>query len=420
MHIATPGLTRATDLCRALEPSRAPEPTHAAEPDACAQPRASLVRLARRLPLVSSFLPPAPDVVVAADMVAEQLASVLRAWGMSEEHVQAAVPMILYADIAGIDSHGIGMLPTYDAWRGKGWIDMQPAIRVERDGPTTALVDGGGSLGHVPARLAMQLAIDKCRQTGIGAVAVRNSTHFGAAGAYAALASEAGFVGLATTSAVSLAIVPTFGCEPMFGTNPLAFAAPAGRHPAFLLDMATSTVAIGKITLAVHRGQGLPAGWAVDEQGRPLRDARRACRLHWLTPLGGERTTGGHKGYGLATMVEILSALLPGSSVRWTKGERTGAHRLPRVGHFLLALDPAMYRAPGDFAGDMDAMIDALHACKPAASRTGVLVAGDPERQNAAERRQRGIPLSPSLVEQLRDVARAAQVPFLLDGGATR
>ena len=376
-------------------------------------------RVARRVPLASSLLPPVPDVVVPAGRLTEQLAAVLRAWGMSEEHVQTAVLMMLYADLAGIDSHGIGMLPTYQSWRAKGWINLQPAIRVERESPTTALLDGDGSLGHVPAHRAMQLAIDKCRKMGLGAVAVRNSTHFGAAGAYAALASEAGFLGLATTSAVSLAIVPTFGCEPMFGTNPLAFAAPAGRNPPFLIDMATSTVAIGKITLAVHRGKCLPAGWAVDEQGRPLRNACRASRLHWLTPLGGETTTGGHKGYGLAAMVEILSALLPGSTARWTQGPRAGTSQMPRVGHFLLALDPALYRAPGEFASDMDAMIDALHACKPTPAHEGVLVAGDPERRSTITRKLHGIPLSRSLVEQLRQVARAAGVPFLLDGGAT-
>jgi LDH2 family malate/lactate/ureidoglycolate dehydrogenase len=358
-----------------------------------------------------------PDVVVPAARVAEQVATVLRAWGMREEQLQAAVPMIVYADLAGIDSHGIGMFPTYHAWRGKGWINMQPQIRIEREGPTTALIDGDGSLGHVPARMAMELAIEKCRKLGIGAVAVRNSTHFGAAGAYAALASEAGVLGIATTSAVSLAIVPTFGCEPMFGTNPLAFAAPAGRHPAFLLDMATSTVAIGKVTLAVHRGERLPPGWAVDEHGRPLRDARRASRLHWLTPLGGEKTTGGHKGYGLAAMVEILSAILPGSAARWTRQQSTDSP-MPRVGHFLLALDPAMYRAPGEFTADMDAMIDALHACKQSAPGREVLVAGEPEHLSVAARRRQGIPLSRSLVGQLRKVAEAAGVPFVLDTNA--
>jgi LDH2 family malate/lactate/ureidoglycolate dehydrogenase len=325
--------------------------------------------------------------------------------------------MISYADLCGIDSHGIGMLPTYRIWREKGWINFQPAIEVVRESDASALIDADGALGHIPSHMAMNLAIDKCRKGGIGAVAVRNSSHFGAAGAYAAMAVEKNLIGMATTSAPSPAIVPTFGLEPMFGTNPIAFAAPTRRNPPFLLDMATSTVAIGKVTLALRRGKKIPRGWAQDDRGRPLTDSKAASRSHLMTPLGCSPETSSHKGYGLAAMVEILTTILSGNGR--TSNAQNDAVSKRRVSHFFLALDPGLYREAGEFEAGMDDMIDALHACKPADGQRSVLVAGDPEYAESDRRRTEGIPLSRALVARMRDVTRDAHVPFLLEGSAT-
>jgi LDH2 family malate/lactate/ureidoglycolate dehydrogenase len=239
-------------------------------------------------------------------------------------------------------------------------------------------------------------------------VAVRNSGHYGAAGAYAALAVQQGLIGLATTSTPTPAVVPTFAKEPLLGTNPIALAAPAARNRPFLLDMATSTVSLGKLLERWRSGRRIPRGWALNRRGGPLTNGRAAARYRRLAPLGGDRERGSHKGYGLAVAVEILSAVLPGLASGHSRGGRRA-----RVGHFLLALDPARFR--DGFADGLDELIDALHGAEPADPRQPVLVAGDPEQEILAQRSSAGIALSRSVVEDIRAVALACGVPFLLD-----
>lgn len=338
-----------------------------------------------------------PDRTVPAEALGRQLDSILRAWGMSEEHARITVERVLYADLHGIDSHGASMLLHYERRRAAGAVTMTPAIEVVRETATTALVDGGGGLGHVPADTAMRLAIEKCRESGLAAVAVRNSGHFGAAGAYTSLAAEAGLVGVATTNTEDPAVVPTFGAEAKLGTNAISLAAPAARNRPFLLDMATSTASLGQIATAWRRGRRIPAGWAVDGHGRPVRSGRRAVEERRLTPLGSTRELGSHKGYGLSTAVEILSGVLPGDG---------------SVGHFFLAVDPRRFRA--GFEDDLDRAIDSLRATAPVDARRPVMVAGDPERAVHARRSRSGIPLSRAVVEDIRGIARAAGVAFVL------
>jgi LDH2 family malate/lactate/ureidoglycolate dehydrogenase len=347
---------------------------------------------------------------VAPDVLRAQLHAVLRAWGMSEEHATVTIGHMLYADLHGIDSHGCAMLLAYHLQRAEGALAMQPAITIVQESETTALVDGGGGLGHVPADLAMRTAIAKCRASGVGVVAVRRSGHFGAAGSYAQMAVREGMIGLALTSVREPAVVPTGATSALFGTNPIAFAAPAGHASPFLLDMATSAAALGKLANAWRRGEPLPEGLALDADGRPQRRARLAFTERRLTPLGTRIETGGHKGYGLAAMVEILSAFLPGVQPRVWFPDSLGG-----TGHFFLALDVARFRPPAEFGADVAVMIDTLHATPPLDANEPVLVAGDPERAAAEARARDGIPLSRSVVEDLRLVARAAGVDFLLD-----
>jgi LDH2 family malate/lactate/ureidoglycolate dehydrogenase len=291
-----------------------------------------------------------------------------------------------------------------------GTVTMTPTIAVVRETATTALVDGGGGLGHVSGDTAMKLAVAKCRDTGVAAVAVRNSGHYGAAGAYARMAVASGFLGVATTSTWSPTIVPTFGAEAKLGTNPIAFAAPTARNAPFVLDMATSTASIGKLTTAWRKGRRIPAGWALDPKGSPVTRARAATLHRRLTPLGSSPETGSYKGYGLAAMVEILSSTLSGHRPR-----QGGAQTDASAGHFFLAIDPDRFRDEGAFASDLDVLVDSLHACAPVDPSRPVLVPGDPEHAAFAERRRDGIPLSRNVVEDLRAVARRSGVPFTLD-----
>jgi len=356
-----------------------------------------------------------PDIKIVTDQaVAAQIKAILCAWGMVEPALSITARVLLWADLRGIDSHGISMIASsYRRMRDAGVLNFTPRLETVVDLPAIATIDGDGGLGHYPSVTAMELAIGKCRHTGLASVAVRNSNHYGAAGYYACMAAEAGLIGISMTGVHVAATVPTFGAEPRFGTNPIAFAAPAGRNPPFVLDMATSTVAIGKLVLAARAGKQLPAGWALDEQGRELTDPQRARALRRLTPLGGTRDLGSHKGYGLAMMVDILCSTLSGAAFAPARPPFEPGQPYD-VGHFFLVLDPGAFRDKAGFVDDLDAMIDCLHATKRADPAQPVLVAGDPEAATERQRRTEGIPLSSVLVDELRDIARAANAEFTL------
>jgi len=340
-----------------------------------------------------------------------QCAAILGAWGFAPAAVATAADALTWADLMGIDSHGIAMLPIYRTFLSAGRFKVAAAPRIERETPVSAVVDGDAGLGFHAAAIGMRLALEKARQSGIGIVAVRRSNHFGAAGYYALQAAEAGLVGLATTNVYTSSIVPTRGRTAMFGTNPIAFAAPTGGDRPFLLDMATSTVALGKLMTAAYRRQPIPEGWALGPDGAPTTDPELGYRSRLSTPLGGTEGLSSHKGTGLAAMVEILSAILPGATFAPLRAAGVTAGD---VGHFFQVFDPALFRAPEEFRRDMDAMIAALRATPPLDPARPVLVAGDPEYAARAEREQEGIPLPETLIAALREVAAAADAPWLL------
>jgi LDH2 family malate/lactate/ureidoglycolate dehydrogenase len=345
-----------------------------------------------------------------------QIEAVLRAWGMGEDDVQTTAEIMIETDLSGVDSHGISMLPFYDMVRKKGQLDLKARPRLVRETATMALIDAGGGLGHPVSAFAMRLALDKAEAGGLAVVSVYNSHHFGAAGIYATMAAERGMIGLVASSARTVALVPTFGAEPVLGTNPLAFAAPAGRNPPVILDIATSVVAANKVKVYAFNGKEIPPGWVVDGDGQPVTDAAEALRYAMerpeggLNPIGGTREMGSHKGYGLALLVQILGATLSGGSFSPTRkpGEPDN------IGHFFLALDPKAFRPPGDFEADLDTVVDTLHVTKRADPAQPVLVAGDPERQARAERLTAGIPMQQTLKQQIRDLAAATGAPYLL------
>ena len=352
--------------------------------------------------------------------IREQLGSVLRAWGMSDAHAETTAEMMLETDLRGVDSHGISMLPTYDREFRSGRLNMRPRFRTVRDGPAMARIDADASLGHPVSVQAMNLAVDKCRATGVAVVSVFNSHHFGAAGCYARIAAERGVIGMVTSATRGVSMVPTFAAEPVMGTNPLAFAAPARRHPPFQLDMATTTVAAGRVKVHKLNHWPLPSGWVVDAEGRPVTDAEEAFRYVFarpeggITPLGGPRELGGHKGYGLAVLVHILAGTLSGASFSPIRNRRQGPSDPHNLGHFFLAIDPRAFRADGEFEDDLDQVIDVLHQAKRADPVQPVLVAGDPEMATRSERLQHGVPIPDDLMEQLRAVVGGAGVPFVL------
>jgi LDH2 family malate/lactate/ureidoglycolate dehydrogenase len=361
--------------------------------------------------------------LVPPPIIHAQISAVLAAWGMPADVVRTAADIMTDTDLAGIDSHGISMLMLYEEALGLEQLNPKPTPRVVRETPVTALLDGDAGLGHVAASMGMRLAIDKAQSAGVGIVSVFNSTHFGAAGYYAAMAARRGLLGLVTCTTRGNPVIPTRGAMPVLGTNPIAFAAPARRNRDFLLDMSTSTVAQNKVKVFEFQGRPLPPGWVLDEHGAPVTDSARAMDLvtvrytGGITALGGTAEMSSHKGYGLSVMVQILSATLAGGSFTPIRKRTQGRGEPDEIGHFLMALDPKAFRDEGEFEHDLDDVIDVLHAATPANADEPVLVAGEPEALSRAERARDGIPVPAPLADKIRAICDRAGAPFLLDAG---
>lgn len=342
-----------------------------------------------------------------------QIAAILQAWGMTAPGASETADILGYADLHGIDSHGISMLPPYDIWRREGRLNMQAKPHILRETPVSALIDGDGGLGHVPGAYGMRVAIEKAKVSGIGITAVRNTSHFGACGYYGLMAVEAGLIGMVTTSTPGVRVAPTFGAEPRLGTDPWCYAVPAEPGRPFLLDMATTTVAFGRVRNKANENQPTPPGWVVDPRGAPSTDPRDVTeREGFLTSLGGAPEASSYKGYGLAMMADILAAGLAGesfpSSPSHGRGPRLG------MGHFFLAIDPGLFRDPSEFNADIARFCDEMRATPPIDPAKPVMIPGDPERANAARRIKEGIPIGPGLLAQIKALADAAHAPWLL------
>ncbi len=353
-------------------------------------------------------------VLVQHTRLREFISRVLGALGMPPHIVEPTARLMVGTDLRGVDSHGIGMLPRYVEWTRDGFLDPAAEPKAVRDDLATALLDGQKGLGHYPSTLAMELAIAKARTYGVGIVAVRNSGHYGAAANYSMMALAYDMIGLTTTNSPYIAMVPTFGRTPMLSTNPISIAAPAGLEPPFVLDMATTTAAIGKLRIASRWGKPIPEGWAMDPTGKPTTDPKVALAHRFLSPLGGSRQLGGHKGYGLGVMVDILSGVL-GGAVYGNLFFRSDMQKdkLHDVGHCFAAIDPARFRPMEEFKADMDDMLRALKNSPKAEGEERIYTAGEPEAECERRRLVEGIPLAPALVKQVNEIAQSLGVPPL-------
>ncbi len=341
-------------------------------------------------------------------------ATALTRVGVPPEHAAGAADVLVWANLHGIDTHGVRNLRRlYVDAVAEGRIKAIPDFRIEQETSVTARVDGDQGLGLVAGRWAMRLAMQKARDHGIGIVVVRNSHHFGAAGYHAMRAVAADMIGISLTGRLfdhdaKSGVVPTFGKTPRLSTNPIAVACPTGMEPAFLLDIATSIVPMNRITLYQEAGRPIPHGWALDEYGAPTTDPAAVRRL---LPLGGTRETSGHKGYALSVTVEVLCALLSGG---W---ERNAEGKYAQTGdaHFFGAIRVDAFRPVADFKAGMDALMDTLHATEPLDPAQPVMVPGEPEAKARQARTQTGIPLPPNVVEDIHTLAAQYDIPLPFD-----
>ncbi len=343
-----------------------------------------------------------------------QIEAILAAWGMPAAAAAETATILAWADLHGIDSHGMSMLPSYDAWRRRGMVrpDAQPVV--VRESPVSALLDAGAGLGHVPAAAAMRLAIVKAKSAGIGVVAVRNTAHFGACGYYGVMAAEAGLIGMVSTTASGVRVAPAAGAAARLGPDPLCFAAPGEPGRPFLLDMATTTAAFGRVRNKANEGLEVPPGWVLTAAGRPTRDPLDVVeRSGFLTSLGGSLEGASYKGYGLAMMADILAGGLAGATYPSDEGHAKGPDGVG-LGHFLFALDPGLFGEPDAFRSGVARFTAAMRATPPVDPATPVQVPGDPERARAAIRTQGGIPVGAGLLGQIRALADSCGAPWLL------
>ena len=344
-----------------------------------------------------------------------QLEALLTAWGMQGPFAHRTAEVMSWADLHGVDSHGISMIPAYYERQKSGKVRMEAAPQVERETPVSALIDADGGLGHEPSRQAMELAIAKAATIGVGIVTVRNSSHFGACGFYARMAADAGMIGMVATSASGIQVAPTGGKQARLGTDPWAFSAPSARGTPFLLDMATTTVAAGRIRNKANENLPAPPGWLLTSEGLPSTDPLEAVEKGgFLTSLGGTPESSSYKGYGLSAMVNILSSCLSGASLITSPTHTTNPKTFD-IGHFFLALSPTLFRAQADFEADVATFCDALRGTAPTDPATPVMVAGDKEFRTAARRLHDGIPVGPGLLAKIKQIAVESNVAWLLE-----
>jgi len=342
---------------------------------------------------------------------------VFQSRGVPDREARLAADVLSASDRRGIDSHGVARLRTYYDLLSVGRINPRPTPRILRETPSTATVDGDNGLGLVVGPWANDVAMDKAAASGTGWVSVCNTNHYGIAGYYVMKAAERDMIGWSMTN-TSKGVAPLWGAERMLGTNPIAIAFPAGEEPPIVLDMATSTVAYGKIEMADREGEDIPLGWAIDADGVPTTDPRAMMRGGALVPLGSDREHGGHKGYGLGLAVDVLCAVLSGAN--WGPFTPPFALRQPDpprsvgkgIGHFFGAMRVDAFRDVDEFKAHVDDFIRTLRATRPAPGTSGPLLPGDPERFAQAERDAGGIPLIAAVVEDLRDIARSSGVPL--------
>jgi LDH2 family malate/lactate/ureidoglycolate dehydrogenase len=327
----------------------------------------------------------------------------LRACDVAPDDAAIVAELLVEADLLGFDTHGIAHLgshPGYVPGLRAGHVQPNAPFDLVRESVATALVDGHGGIGMVVAVRATDLAIDKARDAGVGAVAVREGRHFGAASLYALRIAREEMIGIVTTNA-SPWVVPTLGRERMLGTNPIAVAAPTDdpERP-FVCDVSTSTVAFGQVEHALRTGSMLQPGWAVDGAGRPTTDPAVVVREGGLTPLGGTREGSSHKGYALSTAVDLLTGILTGTG--WSK--LLPVHTT-QAAHTFVALRIDAFADPATFRCDLAAMLDALRSSPPMEGAERVLVPGDREAQARLDREANGVPVPDAVLAELDQLA---------------
>lgn len=346
------------------------------------------------------------DTVIGAKALRSYMQRVFAAEGFSDADAAVIADVLMQADLFGIESHGAQRVMYYHQNIASGSVNLNAQMEIVRQTPVSALIDAHFAMGQLSGVYAMRMAIEKAKQCGVGIVSVRNSSHFGIAGYYTLMAEREGLASFAMTNTGPI-MTPTFGCEMMLGTNPIAFCMPADPVP-FWFDASTTVVTLGKVEVHDKREKPMPEGWVIDEQGHSQTDASianegiLAGKRGGILPLGGAgETNGGHKGYGLAIMVEALTGVL---AQGMTSERMCGAHG-DHTCHFFMAFDPAMFGDVHQIRAGMSDYLTALRESEKIPGCPRIYTPGEKAFAAQVKREKDGVPVEARTLEQLQKIA---------------
>jgi len=328
--------------------------------------------------------------------------------GMPADDADKAAEVLVYADIRGIETHGVSnMLRSYVKMFGEGGINPTPEPKITREMPAAATLDCDGGHGLVVGPMAMEMAIERAKIYGIGTITANNGRHFGAAAYHAAMAVPHGMIGIAMTTG-GMNVVPVDGAKPMFGLNPIAIAVPTRNEAPFVFDASMSSVAGNKITLAKRLGVPVAPGWITDGDGVPIMEERAVPDKFFMLPSGGSRENGAHKGSSLGVWVEIMCGLLGATGA--------GPNRQGPASHHFIAYNIEAFTDLETFKDDMDLYMKEIRECPPVPGAERVVYAGLPEHEAEIERREHGIPYHPEVIDWFRSITDELNIDWRLNG----
>ena len=365
--------------------------------------------------MLSQFKVPAENEVrVSEQELKRTVEQIFLKMGVRKSDAVLGADVLTMADMRGVDTHGVSnILCGYVSGYSNGEINPDPNWSITRETPAIANIDGDRGLGIMVVPKAMEIAIEKASKVGVGVVTVHNSRHLGMASYHALMAAERDMIGMCMTSCPP-SVLPTFGAEPVLGTNPIAIAAPGDQEGPFVFDAAMSAVAGNKLGLARRNGTQLLPGWVGDKDGVPVMEpvappmpGYEGSSSSHLLPLGGTREIGSHKGYGMMCLVDVLSGILTGGGYGMNPGR-------PNFGHYVAAYDIESFMDTTEFKSTMDEWIQMLKSSKPIPGQERVMYPGQPELESAQDRSINGIPLHREVVDWFKDLCGELEIPFTL------
>ena len=326
--------------------------------------------------------------------------------GMPPDEAEVASDVLVYADIRGIETHGVSnMLRNYVKSFGEGGINPTPNPKIVREMPAAATLDCDGGHGLVVGPMAMEMAIERAKVYGIGTITANNGRHFGAAAYHAAMAIDHDMIGLAMTSG-GMSVVPVDGSKPMFGLNPIAIAIPTRHEAPFIFDASMSSVAGNKIVLAKRLGGPVAPGWITGADGVPITEESEVPENYFMLPSGGTRENGSHKGSSLGIWVEIMCGLLGATGA--------GPNREGGASHHFIAYNIEAFTDLDGFKDDMDTYMKEIRETPPIPGADRVLYAGLPEHEEEIERNENGIPYHPEVIDWFRGITGELNIDWRL------